>query len=82
MMYMKNKLKEKLKNNKKSILTFILAFIIINIVFYINEITPYGEHTTLKVDFFHQYGPMLKELWYRVTICLWAYLYLEISLII
>lgn len=67
MMYMKNKLKEKLKNNKKSILSFILAFIIINIVFYINEITPYGEHTTLKVDFFHQYGPMLKELWYRVT---------------
>lgn len=63
MMYMKNKL----KNNKKSILAFILAFIIINIVFYINEITPYGEHTTLKVDFFHQYGPMLKELWYRVT---------------
>lgn len=64
---MKNKLKEKLKNNKKLILTFILAFIIINIVFYINEITPYGEHTTLKVDFFHQYGPMLKELWYRIT---------------
>lgn len=60
-------MKKKLKENKKILITFILAFIIINIVFYINEITPYGTHTTLKIDFHHQYGPMLKEIWYRVT---------------
>ena len=41
-------MKKKLKENKKILITFILAFIIINIVFYINEITPYGTHTTLK----------------------------------
>ena len=64
---MKNKLKEKIKKRKWLISTFILAFIIINIIFYINEITPYGTHTTLKVDYFHQYGPMLKEMWYRIT---------------
>ena len=55
------------KENKRSIITFLIAFIIINIVFAINEITPYGMHTTLKVDYFHQYGPMLKEMWYRIT---------------
>ena len=60
---MKNKLKEKIKKRKWLISTFILAFMIINIIFYINEITPYGMHTTLKVDYFHQYGPMLKEMW-------------------
>lgn len=64
---MKNKLKEKIKKRKWLISTFILAFIIINLIFYINEITPYGTHTTLKVDYFHQYGPMLKEMWYRIT---------------
>lgn len=65
-MYNKN-MKKALKENKQIILTFVISYIIINILFVINEITPYGTFTTLKVDFFHQYGPMLKELWYRIT---------------
>lgn len=60
-------MKKIFKENKRTIITFLIAFIIINIVFAINEITPYGVHTTLKVDYFHQYGPMLKEMWYRIT---------------
>ncbi len=59
-------MKKIIKNNKETILTFIIAFITINIVFYINDITPYGTFTTLQIDFYHQYGPMLKELCYRI----------------
>lgn len=59
-------MKKILKNNKETILTFIVAFITINVVFIINNITPYGTFTTLQIDFYHQYGPMLKELCYRI----------------
>ena len=59
-------MKKILKNNKETILTLIVAFITINVVFIINNITPYGTFTTLQIDFYHQYGPMLKELWYRI----------------
>lgn len=60
-------MKKIFKENKRTIITFVISFIIINIVFFINDITPYGNLTTLKIDFYHQYGPMLKEVWYRIT---------------
>ena len=42
------------------------SVIIISTVYYLNKVTPFGEHSLLTIDFFHQYGPMLAELWDRV----------------
>ena len=46
--------------------TFIIATIIVLITYIINKVAPFGEHSLLCVDFYHQYGPMLAELYDRV----------------
>ena len=63
---MLKKIKSNIKNNKYIYLTFLLGIIIISIIFSIEHISPFGKHSTLAVDFYHQYGPMLSELYERV----------------
>lgn len=63
---MLNKIKNNFKNNKNIYLTFILGLIIILITFALEKISPFGENSTLTVDFYHQYGPMLAELYERI----------------
>ncbi len=46
--------------------TFIIAVIVVLITYIINKVAPFGEHSLLCVDFYHQYGPMLAELYDRV----------------
>ncbi|MBQ3021547.1 MAG: YfhO family protein [Bacilli bacterium] len=48
------------------ILTFILAFLIIGIIYKLQDVAPLGRNSMLTVDFFHQYGPMLAELFDRI----------------
>ena len=48
------------------LLTFIISFGIICVVYILNDITPFGDKSLLQVDFYHQYGPMLGELYDRV----------------
>lgn len=62
---MLKKIKNNIKNNKNIYLTFLLGIIIISIIFIIEKISPFGENSTLTVDFYHQYGPMLGELYDR-----------------
>ncbi len=54
--------KEHIKENKYIYLTTLIALIIISIIFYLQKVTPFGENSTLTIDFYHQYGPMLSEL--------------------
>lgn len=63
---MLDKIKNNIKNNKCVYLTFLLGIIIISIIFALEKISPFGENSTLAVDFYHQYGPMLAELYERV----------------
>ncbi len=56
----------KLQNNKLYCLTFIIGLIIIGIIYRLNHVTPFGPQSLLCVDFFHQYGPMLGELYDRI----------------
>ena len=51
---------------KLCFLTAILSLLVICVVYYINRITPFGKNTLLQVDFYHQYGPMLAELYDRI----------------
>lgn len=57
---------EFVKKNKYQILTIFLSLITIISIFILNEVSPFGEKSLLNVDFFHQYGPMLSELYDRV----------------
>lgn len=63
---MKNKLNNFIKNNKWLLITFIVSSIIISIIYTLQKIAPFGNNTMLDVDFYHQYGPLLNELYDRV----------------
>lgn len=63
---MKEKLKKLYDNYSNIIFTFLAALIVIIIVYYLKDIKPFGKNSLLAVDFFHQYGPMLGELYNRV----------------
>lgn len=57
------------KTKKKSTyyLSIIACSLVIIIATYIlKEVIPFGKHSLLTIDFFHQYGPMLGELYRRI----------------
>lgn len=47
-------------------MTFIGAIATIITIFILCEVSPFGRHSLLTIDFFHQYGPMMGELFDRV----------------
>lgn len=59
-------MKKSLKKNEYLILSFLLTFFIITLIFLVKKVTPFGNYSTLTIDFFHQYYPMLSELVDRV----------------
>lgn len=63
----KKKIISFIKNNKVVFITFILSLFTILYVYTVNNVTPFGDKSLLCVDFYHQYGPMMYELVYRLT---------------
>ncbi len=59
-------MKDKIRNNKYIIFTFLISFSIISIIFIMHRALPFGGNSLLTVDFYHQYGPMLGELYDKV----------------
>ncbi len=71
-----SKLKEKLKNSPKlqpfyrtrfSWLAAACTFGIMVVVYYCYDLIPFGETTILRMDLYHQYGPLFAELYERVV---------------
>ncbi len=60
------KILNKLSNSKLYIITFMISLFIISILYIFNNVTPFGEKSLLCVDFYHQYGPMLGEVYDRL----------------
>ena len=60
------KLNENFKENKYIYLTFGLAIILFIIIFILKSIIPLGKNTLLTIDFYHQYGPLLAELYDKI----------------
>ena len=69
---------KKLKIDKKSVKSFIdeniyiaVAFLcasaLMLLTYYIFDIIPFGQSTVLRMDLFHQYGPLFAELYDRLT---------------
>lgn len=70
---MKNKVKKQsafgrfIKENAYVFTAFFVAAILMLIVYFCNEVIPFGDRTVLRMDLFHQYGPLFAELYDRVT---------------
>lgn len=60
------KFKNFIKKNINILLTFSCGIIIISVIYYLQNVTPFGSKSLLAIDFFHQYGPMLGELYDRI----------------
>lgn len=63
---MKNKLIKFYKENKWLLVTLLVLSFVISIIYTFNHIAPFGNNSMLDVDFYHQYGPLLNELYDRV----------------
>ena len=60
------KILTKLANSKLYVITFMISLFIISLLYIFNDVTPFGDKSLLCVDFYHQYGPMLGELYDRL----------------
>ena len=67
---------EKLKNNplikttynvRYSIIASVCTLAIMMVVCFCYELAPFGNITILRMDLYHQYGPLFAELYERVT---------------
>lgn len=63
----KNKLIEACKRNKFSFLAFGASAFVMVIVYYCFNVIPFGDYTVLRMDLYHQYGPLFAELYDRIT---------------
>ena len=55
-----------LSDNRFCFLAFFCAVILMLLVFYCYEMAPFGDVTILRMDLYHQYGPLFAELYERV----------------
>lgn len=49
------------------LLAFLCSSVLMLLVYYCYEIIPFGGRTVLRMDLFHQYGPLFSELYDRLT---------------
>ena len=61
-----NKKKGLIINNQYVILAFMATLGTMLIVFLCNSMVPFGDKTILRMDLYHQYGPLFAELYERV----------------
>ncbi len=62
----KNKLTSALARNKYSLLAFGASAFVMVIVYYCFNVIPFGDYTVLRMDLYHQYGPLFAELYDRI----------------
>ena len=63
---LKNNFKKFYKENKWLLITFFVSVLVVSIIYTLKHIAPFGNNSMLDVDFYHQYGPLLNELYDRV----------------
>ncbi len=63
----KNKLLNACKRNRFSFLAFGASAFVMVIVYYCFNVIPFGDYTVLRMDLYHQYGPLFAELYDRIT---------------
>lgn len=61
------KLSNFIDNNIYVCLSFLCSTVLMLLVYYSFEVIPFGGRTVLRMDLFHQYGPLFAELYDRIT---------------
>ncbi len=56
-----------LRNQKPVFLSMIFAALIVAFIYVVYELAPLGNYTVLKMDLYHQYGPLFAELYDKVA---------------
>ncbi|MBQ9228643.1 MAG: YfhO family protein [Eubacterium sp.] len=54
-------------SNRFILFSMLLALLAIGFVFLVFQLFPFGDMTVLRMDLYHQYGPLFTELYDRVT---------------
>lgn len=54
-------------NNRYTVFSALLALGVISVIYMIFKLFPFGDMTVLRMDLYHQYGPMFVEFFDRVT---------------
>ena len=62
-----SKLAKFLDRNIYIILAFVCSAVLMLLVYYCFDIIPFGNKTVLRMDLYHQYGPLFAELYDRLT---------------
>lgn len=62
-----SKFGEFIKSNKYILISALVAFVITQLIYYCYSLVPYGNMTILRMDLYHQYGPLFAELYDRLT---------------
>ncbi|MBR5773224.1 MAG: YfhO family protein, partial [Clostridia bacterium] len=60
-------LKKNVTENKYVYLTFAAATVIMLIVYFVYRLVPFGNITIMRMDLYHQYAPLLSELYERLS---------------
>lgn len=63
----KNKLENLLYNNRYVLLSFFSAAGVMLIIYMITGVFLFGDNTVLRMDLYHQYGPLFAELYDKIT---------------
>lgn len=63
----KNRLVRAITDNGYSLLAFAASAFVMIIVYYCFNVIPFGDYTVLRMDLYHQYGPLFAELYDRIT---------------
>ncbi|MBQ7101240.1 MAG: YfhO family protein, partial [Clostridia bacterium] len=63
----KNRLMQAAARNKYSLLAFGASAFVMVIVYYCFNVIPFGDYTVLRMDLYHQYGPLFAELYDRIV---------------
>lgn len=58
--------KKYIKEHKWLAITMLVSSLVISLIYIIESIAPFGDNSMLDVDFYHQYGPLLNELYDRI----------------
>ena len=64
---MLNKRKNLWQENNYIFISFLAAAATMLIIYLCNGVVPFGDKTVLRMDLYHQYGPLFAELYERVT---------------
>ena len=62
-----NKAAERIRNGKIVILSLFLSLIITAFIFAVYTLSPIGDYTVLRMDLYHQYGPLFAELYDKIA---------------